>query len=484
MTQLIPYVGMSGVWGVDPLLAQYVRPDTVYTCQAVRSLIEMIELQADPLNSIYRALNLPQSQYESDLQNAVLIVSLVDSLGNWRYVPTSLITALPNVNGVLYQSYTIELNVDPLPSYISLEPISEELRELAQARLGVDVTVSYRANAASILIDEATAKAKETLRLTQINEDFSANAQVRILQERVRVLQNLVNKMLGCFKSNCQSGRGLVIPIILERTPGQNGYIDASDLVLDRPIVANNAIDLILYGHNGKVSTRSVISTGVYLDSAGIRGEVTAGDYIGLDYQVAMSAPDLHLHSVTLDPDMRQVSYTVPEPITLGNVGRVSAELIVGRIDPASLNAYDLFYETMTRVEREYLRVYYLADSSSGDTTNPINPPADTSDLIEGQSDAADYLLDAPRALTDAPSLFLYGLYQDERNPLLTITLLDYSASSETVSYISDAVDETSQAVGYLLDAPRTLTDAVSFFIYGLYQDERNPLLHTTLSDR
>lgn len=360
MTQLIPYVGMSGVWGVDPLLAHYVRSDTIYTCQAVRSLIEMIELQADPLNSIYRALNLPQSQYESDLQNSVMVVSLVDSLGNWRYVPTSLITALPNVNGVLYQSYAIELDVDPLPSHLSLDTLSEELRELASARLGVDVQVSYRANAPSTLVDEASAKARETIRLTNINEDFSASVQVRILQERVRVLENLLNKMLGCFKSNCQSGIGLVIPIAYERTPGQSGYIDASDLVLDRPIIASNAIDLILYAHNGSVSTRTVIQSGAMIDSAGSRGRIEAGDYLNLPNQIAMSAVDLYLHSAALDPQAWRVRY----------------------------NIY-------------------------------------TSGIINGQSTAADYLLDAPRVFSDAGSYYVYGLYQDERNPLLRITLHD-----------------------------------------------------------
>ena len=313
MSQLIPYIGMSGTWVLKSPLNVYIHPDAVYTCHAIRSFNELIEQQIDPLNTIYTAIGLTEQDYENGLLTNVVIISLVDGQGNWKYIPSDYIVSFPNSDGKLYIENEINITLDKLPIEVNLDGLRDEITSLIRTRLGIESETSINNSKPLQLVKYEDHDIVEAMRLSAISDNYNCNVQIAMLEEDNRFLKSLVDKITSCFIGSCKTGNGFTLPILPLfnwTTPGNNDIIDGLDLIVNRPVIPNNAIDLFIYnGLDGIIKYRVIDDYEFKLPSES--GIMNGGALLPPGGVVdASNATDLFLYDLPLVNRTQSIDYS------------------------------------------------------------------------------------------------------------------------------------------------------------------------------
>lgn len=249
MSQLIPSIGMSGVWSLKPPLETYLSNGRIYTCKAIRSISDFTSQNDHPKNTIYKKLGLDEAAYQQDFNNNVYIVSLQDDLGNWEYIPASYILAYPDTNGITYRKFMVGLGFPKIPSDTDFSTLISKLQSEVFDTLGLNATVKVVPASETYLVDELTHENNLTIWENNKTFAYTDRTQIRVLEEENSQLKGLIQKLQACFTAACNNGNGSIcLPKFNPDTPGHTGYIDAADICPPWPIYPDNAIDLFLYG--------------------------------------------------------------------------------------------------------------------------------------------------------------------------------------------------------------------------------------------
>jgi len=251
MPNVIPSIGMTGVWPLKPPLDVYLAEEAIYTCRAIRSINEYIAQNIDPFETVYKPLSLTQAIYDVDYANNEYIVSLQAMDGTWEYIPVSYIESFPNTSGVLYERKGVTVVFPALPSDSDYQTFVDQVKILATEVFGVDIETNIVHIGHQYIMTPEEAELDYNIRQQFMQSMVSSRVQIQVLETENAALKRLISNIVGCVENKCRSGNGMCFPTFNEDTPGHTGYIDGADAKWCYPtdvIISDNAYDLYLYG--------------------------------------------------------------------------------------------------------------------------------------------------------------------------------------------------------------------------------------------
>lgn len=199
-TSLIPSLGASGLYTVSEPFNTVIEATNTYECMAVRYLAELINLGIDPYSKYYEPQSVSSSNYQADLTAGnVAIVSLMDSGGEYFYIPSTYITAYPNSNGIPYTPMILGIDLGALPNYQDLSSLKTKLISVILANLGITTTITEIAVGKTQNLDQSDHNALQAARTANITDDttdlakyLACQAQLTSTQQQLTALQNYV----------------------------------------------------------------------------------------------------------------------------------------------------------------------------------------------------------------------------------------------------------------------------------------------------
>ncbi len=139
MASPIPPIGTRGVYSLNSPWTT--TPGVVYTCAAIRRFVDLANLGTDVYETYYAPSGLTQSDYEQDRRNDEVIVTLISETTAPIYVPSSYIAAFPDQSFRNYHHVVLSASLGPLPDYIDLTFVREQVATAVSEVVGQEATV-------------------------------------------------------------------------------------------------------------------------------------------------------------------------------------------------------------------------------------------------------------------------------------------------------------------------------------------------------
>lgn len=196
---IVPPINSSGSFEFEAPYNDNLLSNKEYTVKAIRMLKEMSDNGEQPFENIYQPMNRTEDEYNQDLDSDIPIVSLVDSGGNYAYIPANKIKSMPKTTGVKYQETILAINLGMLPLTYTLDGIKELIKDDIQANMGITSNVEAIVSSAVHLVTEEEDKTfRQLLEANKTNKDgFAAkyktlNENYKTLQTRLRLLEDYI----------------------------------------------------------------------------------------------------------------------------------------------------------------------------------------------------------------------------------------------------------------------------------------------------
>lgn len=197
MSGLIPPLGTKGRYEVASPYS--LTPNHIYTCGAIRYFKDVANLGIDVFKEYYEPYGLSNGQYATDLANNVAIVTLLSTTIAPVYIPSSYITAYPDLSSKPYKHIVLIASLGMLPDSFDLTFAKNQVAQAISDVVGTEVTV----NEASVPVDgvitpeqheilTANREAAIVNRETDYAKVLELEQRITELQERNAILEKLV----------------------------------------------------------------------------------------------------------------------------------------------------------------------------------------------------------------------------------------------------------------------------------------------------
>lgn len=133
----VPQINTKGIFKLTNPFNDKLTAKVPYSCISVRSIQDMLLSKIDVVKSIYIDNGLTKQDYENDLKNGVLIVTLRSDTGKTVVVPASYIAGYPQLGGVPYVPFILGVNLGNLPKNIDISLLKDKINSVVMEYLGV-----------------------------------------------------------------------------------------------------------------------------------------------------------------------------------------------------------------------------------------------------------------------------------------------------------------------------------------------------------
>lgn len=197
----IPPIGTAGIYSLAAPFNTDLLTNTSYRCDAARRFSDFIELGTDPFEEFYVPKGLTQDQYNQDVINQVVIISLVSSSNHWVHVPSTYVLALPDINGVAYAVTVLGMEMGAIPNYMDLTGLKSALADLAHATIGIRPAIKEAVISAVEKVSQADHDALEAARQQAITNSTTDRARLITLQQQYDTLKGQYDQLEAYVKT-------------------------------------------------------------------------------------------------------------------------------------------------------------------------------------------------------------------------------------------------------------------------------------------
>lgn len=179
---ITPPLGSYGTYVLDEPFSSLLVPMVAYECISLRSIDEIIKHGIDPFALHYKPYGQTQEKYLADKANAVIIVTLRSSTGNYINVPNSYIKSYPLAGGIPYQVTGLVLDLGAIPTNMDLSPLMTKLADVTQGVIGIKPKPFPFVLSDKSLVDKNTDTANKAARaalITEVETDHSARLRLQ-----------------------------------------------------------------------------------------------------------------------------------------------------------------------------------------------------------------------------------------------------------------------------------------------------------------
>lgn len=182
MAQFIPSIGLRGYYNLKAPFDADIVEGVEYTCQSVRSYADYAAANEDVLSLIYTPHALTETDYQTDIQNACMIISLQSDSGDWILIPSSYILKYPIIDGVRYHNYMLGVGLGAVPETLDTTALKTLVGDLCYEMYGVRPALADCVLSRSIMISREESDQLEAARLAQRTQNRSLYAQLSIVE--------------------------------------------------------------------------------------------------------------------------------------------------------------------------------------------------------------------------------------------------------------------------------------------------------------
>jgi hypothetical protein len=165
------------------------QANTLYECAAIRDFQDLIQQGVDIFTTYYAPVNLTPEDYAADLAAGANIVTLLADTAPAVRLPDSYIAAYPDMGGVVYNQVVLSLSMGPLPDYLDLTFVKQQLAAVASDTLGLTPAVNVFIAPSTGSVTQAEADAHEVARQAAITNRTTDRAKVVQLQTQLAAAQ-------------------------------------------------------------------------------------------------------------------------------------------------------------------------------------------------------------------------------------------------------------------------------------------------------
>lgn len=138
-TKLTPSPLVKGVFQLrEPFFAS---PKVAFTVMAIRTFTEILARGTDPMVLVYNPVNLTYDDYQADIQEGALIVTLQSADGQTIYVPNTYILSYPDMGDVEYSQMIIAVSLGALPKSFDASLVAQAVSSTVADVVGVSPEV-------------------------------------------------------------------------------------------------------------------------------------------------------------------------------------------------------------------------------------------------------------------------------------------------------------------------------------------------------
>jgi hypothetical protein len=197
--EIVPYVGMTGLYTLKAPYTSLINTSIEYTCVAVNTISNMVAQGLDPLTDIYLANGDTQAVFDADALLNHSIITLQSGIGDVIEVPANALAMLPNADGVLYSNVLLGVSLSAVANEVDLTTLKNEIKDVVLHKLGAKCTVFETTVGASAVVSHARHTAIEAARQANINSTTTTLRQNELLLTqnlaliaKVTVLENWI----------------------------------------------------------------------------------------------------------------------------------------------------------------------------------------------------------------------------------------------------------------------------------------------------
>lgn len=134
MAAPIPPVGTRGLYELKTPWST--QPATLYTCMAIRRFTDLENRGTNVYETYYAPFDVAESEYRRDRSNNEAIITLTSETTAPIYVPSSYIASFPDLTFRNYHHVVLSSSFGPLPDYIDLTFVRQEIAKVISDTLG------------------------------------------------------------------------------------------------------------------------------------------------------------------------------------------------------------------------------------------------------------------------------------------------------------------------------------------------------------
>jgi len=200
---ILPKINSRGCYKLSSPFDSVIDPNKLYTCTAIRTIQEMVYSDDHPYETIYEPNGLSESLYNQHIQDSVLIVTLSGDDGENIYVPANYIEQYPFINGVVYKSRAIVINIGSLPSNEDLTVLMSNLASEVTNTIGINTTPEEIITSSEFIVPYDKDVQLRSIRNSRIASRLSYKTKYTEALQQISALTTQ-NSLLECvLRNNC-----------------------------------------------------------------------------------------------------------------------------------------------------------------------------------------------------------------------------------------------------------------------------------------
>ena len=155
---VVPPIGTTGIFYFLEPFDTILKDGEEYEVKALRLLSEMRDNQEKPYENVYQSVGMSDTDFMVDLSYNVPIAVLVNSLGEYYYVPCTKLKQTPRVTGVRYQEKILAINLGFLPQTYDFSLLLNTIQEDVYTVSGVVSTIQIIPSSSTMIVPEEESK--------------------------------------------------------------------------------------------------------------------------------------------------------------------------------------------------------------------------------------------------------------------------------------------------------------------------------------
>jgi len=194
---IVPTLNSSGQFTVQ---TPFKLVDGVsYTCIANRKFKDLLNQQVAVWDRYYSPYGLTQEQYNQDLKDEAVLVTLFSDDAPTVYIPSTYILSYPDASATTFRHRVLSCSLGAIPDSLALDDFIQKVRALASDVVGIEPTVALHSITLSTVVTKEAAEAFEAARQARINNRTTEHAQLLAsqsenaeLRTRVQMLEEIL----------------------------------------------------------------------------------------------------------------------------------------------------------------------------------------------------------------------------------------------------------------------------------------------------
>lgn len=188
---IIPPLLLRGIFTLNAPFT--VAPSTIYTVEAVRTFDEMLNLNVDIVERVYKPVGLDQAAYEQDVLALAKVVTLTAPGQKTIYVPSTYIAKMPDDTAVSYDYVVLSVPLGAVPSTLvdQMQQTMDEIKGIVSDLIGITATVNVSVAPSAGTVTATQHRLNEENRLNAIKRrdtEHAENLKLTAENERLRII--------------------------------------------------------------------------------------------------------------------------------------------------------------------------------------------------------------------------------------------------------------------------------------------------------